>query len=91
MNLPIDTEGAVAVITGGASGIGLAAAKRFAARGLRICIVDLGAERLESARAEIVAAAPAAEVLAREADVSDRDALVALEREVTERLGAPTS
>jgi NAD(P)-dependent dehydrogenase (short-subunit alcohol dehydrogenase family) len=87
MNLPIHTEGAVAVITGGASGIGLAAAKRFAERGLRICIVDLGAERLEKARTEILAAAPAAEVLAREADVSDLDALVALEREVTARLG----
>lgn len=87
MNLPIHTEGAVAVITGGASGIGLAAAKRFAGRGLRICIVDLGAERLEKARAEILAAAPAAEVLAREVDVSDLDALIALEREVTERFG----
>jgi NAD(P)-dependent dehydrogenase (short-subunit alcohol dehydrogenase family) len=87
MNLPIDTEGAVAVITGGASGIGLAAAKHLAGRGLRICIVDLGAERLEKARAEILAAAPAAEVLAREVDVSDRDAVVALEREVTAQLG----
>ena len=87
MNLPIDTEGAVAVITGGASGIGLAAAKRFATRGLRVCIVDLGAERLESARAAILAVAPSAEVLAREADVSDLDALVALEREVVTRFG----
>ena len=87
MNLPIHTEGAVAVITGGASGIGLAAAKRFAERGLRICIVDLGAERLERARIEILADVPTAEVLAREADVSDLDALVDLEREVTARLG----
>ncbi len=84
---PIPSEGAVAVITGGASGIGLAAARRFAARGLRVCIADLGAERLSSARAEILSAAPTAEVLACEADVGDRDALVALEEEVVSRLG----
>ena len=34
---PALTEGRVAVITGAASGIGLAAPKRFAATGLRIC------------------------------------------------------
>ena len=39
---PALTEGRVAVITGAASGIGLAAAKRFAATGLRICLADLG-------------------------------------------------
>jgi len=35
---PALTEGRVAVITGAASGIGLAAAKRFAAMGLRVCL-----------------------------------------------------
>ena len=34
---------AVAVVTGGASGIGLAAASRFAEAGLQVCIADLGA------------------------------------------------
>ena len=32
----------VAVITGGASGIGLAAAMRFASLGMKVCIADLG-------------------------------------------------
>jgi NAD(P)-dependent dehydrogenase (short-subunit alcohol dehydrogenase family) len=39
----------VAVITGGASGIGLAAAIRFAKAGMKVCIADVGAERLKEA------------------------------------------
>ena len=34
----------VAVITGGASGIGLAAAMRFAGLGMKVCIADIGAD-----------------------------------------------
>jgi NAD(P)-dependent dehydrogenase (short-subunit alcohol dehydrogenase family) len=34
----------VAVITGGASGIGLAAATHFAAIGMKVCIADIGAD-----------------------------------------------
>ncbi len=45
-------EGKVAVITGGASGIGKACALRFAEEGAEIVISDLGSERLESAAAE---------------------------------------
>ena len=41
----------VAVITGGASGIGLAAATRFAAIGMKVCIADIGADRLAEAAA----------------------------------------
>ena len=46
-------EGKVAVITGGASGIGLACAKRYAQEGAQIVISDLGADRLEAAVGEI--------------------------------------
>ena len=46
-------EGKVAVITGGASGIGLACAKRYAEEGAEIMISDLGAARLENAVEEI--------------------------------------
>ena len=42
-------KGRAAVITGGASGIGLAAAKRFAALGMKICLADLSQEALNQA------------------------------------------
>jgi NAD(P)-dependent dehydrogenase (short-subunit alcohol dehydrogenase family) len=65
---PALTAGRVAVITGGASGIGLAAAKRFAALGMKICLADVSDETLDKAVAEI--AAPAGTVIAVRTDVS---------------------
>jgi NAD(P)-dependent dehydrogenase (short-subunit alcohol dehydrogenase family) len=35
--MAIDLDGAVALVTGGANGIGAAAARRLAARGARVC------------------------------------------------------
>lgn len=79
---------AVAVVTGGAAGIGLAAATRFAQRGLRVCIADLGAERLERAVAQITEAAPQAEeVMTHETDVGDAEAVATLEDAVRARFG----
>lgn len=89
MTHPAFNADAVAVITGGASGIGLAAAKRFAAYGMAVVLVDLGADKLSAAAAK-VASAGAREVLTSETDVSDIDALRALEAEVTEKLGGAT-
>jgi NAD(P)-dependent dehydrogenase (short-subunit alcohol dehydrogenase family) len=79
----------VAVVTGGASGIGFAAAMRFARLGLRICIADVGADRLSQAAAELTAAAPegAASVMTWVADVSSRDEVTRLEVVVRERFG----
>lgn len=48
----------VAVITGGASGIGLAAAMRFAQSGMKVCIADIGADRLAAAATKLASAAP---------------------------------
>jgi NAD(P)-dependent dehydrogenase (short-subunit alcohol dehydrogenase family) len=83
------TAGSVAVVTGGAGGIGLAAAKRFAQLGLRVCIADLGADRLARAAQEIaiVAAHGADDVMAVETDVSRVEDLVRLEAVVQERFG----
>jgi NAD(P)-dependent dehydrogenase (short-subunit alcohol dehydrogenase family) len=79
----------VAVITGGASGIGFAAAMRFARLGLRICIADIGADKLSQAAAALAAAAPAgaAGVMTAVTDVSNFDEVVRLETAVRERFG----
>ena len=89
MTHPVLVPGAVAVVTGGAAGIGLAAAKRFASLGLRVSIADLGADRLEHAAAEIAAVAPggADDVMAMETDVADVDQVIALAKAVHERFG----
>jgi NAD(P)-dependent dehydrogenase (short-subunit alcohol dehydrogenase family) len=79
----------VAVITGGASGIGLAAAMRFVRLGLRVCIADVGADKLSQAAAELAAAAPegAAGVMTAVTDVSNLDEVVRLQAAVRERFG----
>ena len=79
----------VAVVTGGASGIGLAAATRFARLGMKICIADLGTDRLAEAEAKLSAAAPAgaASVLVSSTDVSRVEDVSALEIAVRKRFG----
>jgi hypothetical protein len=79
----------VAVITGGASGIGLAAAMHFARLGLRTCIADVGAGKLSQAAGELTEAAPggAAAVMTAVTDVSHLDDVVRLEAAVRERFG----
>jgi NAD(P)-dependent dehydrogenase (short-subunit alcohol dehydrogenase family) len=59
-------EGRAAVITGGASGIGLAAAKRFAGLGMKICLADLSEEALGRAGRQL----PGATVVTVPTDVS---------------------
>jgi len=86
MTHPAFQPNAVAVITGGASGIGLATAQRLAAMGLRLVIVDVREGLLEPA-AEQLRQMGAPEVMASSTDVSDREALVELEVLVAERFG----
>ncbi|MBL6076894.1 SDR family NAD(P)-dependent oxidoreductase [Belnapia sp. T18] len=84
---PALVPGAVAVVTGGAAGIGLAAATRFARAGLRIVLADLGEDRLVRAAAGIVEAVPDAEVATLPCDVGDPAQVAALEAEVRARFG----
>ena len=79
----------VAVVTGAASGIGLAASRHFASLGLRVVLADLAGERLDKAAAEVAAVAPAGaqHVVAVPTDVSRLEDLEALERETRRRFG----
>ena len=80
-----DLAGRVAVITGGASGIGLATARLLAAEGMRIVLADVEAAALERAVAEI--AALGAETLGVPTDVGDLAAVRALADRTWERFG----
>ena len=79
----------VAVITGGASGIGLAAATRFAGLGMKVCIADIGDERLAGAAATLASAAKggAADVMTASVDVSRFDDVAGLQAAVQKRFG----
>lgn len=83
------SPGSVAVITGGASGIGLAAATAFARLGLRICIVDLGEDRLSDAAGKIASVARGGrdDVMTAAVDVSDVSAMTRLAADVQARFG----
>ncbi|MEM6712412.1 MAG: SDR family NAD(P)-dependent oxidoreductase [Pseudomonadota bacterium] len=86
MTHPAFTSGSVAVVTGGASGIGLAAAKTFASMGMRLVIVDRAHDKLAAA-AQSVRDSGAFDVLTSSIDVADRSQVEALETEITETFG----
>jgi NAD(P)-dependent dehydrogenase (short-subunit alcohol dehydrogenase family) len=90
MSHPALSPGSVAVITGGASGIGLAAATAFTRLGLRICIVDLGEDRLTDAAGKIASVARGGrdDVMTAAVDVSDVAAMTGLAADVQARFGS---
>ena len=73
--------GRTAVITGGASGLGLEAAKRITQEGGKVCLWDLNPDALASAKKEIGAAYTVA------LDVSDAKAVEAAAHEARKALG----
>ncbi|MEZ4217835.1 MAG: SDR family NAD(P)-dependent oxidoreductase [Myxococcota bacterium] len=76
-------EGKVAIITGAASGIGLATARVFAREGARVAIADLDGDGAEAA----ARALPGAGHLAFRCDVTDRPRVDAVVHEVVDAHG----
>jgi len=89
MSHPVLAPGRVAVVTGAASGIGLAVCKRLAAMGMRVWLVDLDQEKLEKARAEVAGLAKGGDrdVRSSMVDVSRLSDVERLQREVWESFG----
>ena len=75
---PALAAGRVAVITGAASGIGFAAARRFAAMGMKVCLADLSGDALVRAASTL----DSKDVLTVATDVSSLESVQALKDRV---------
>ncbi|MBA4255183.1 MAG: hypothetical protein C0445_04835 [Polaromonas sp.] len=87
----VDFSGKTAVLTGAGSGFGLECARIAAARGMNLVLVDVQADALAAAEAELSPECQrhGAAVMARRVDVSNAEAMDALATEVVARFGAP--
>ncbi|KAL1504072.1 hypothetical protein AB1Y20_010482 [Prymnesium parvum] len=83
-----DFSGQVAVVTGGAQGIGLAVGTALARRGARVCLVDLSEARLHAALAQLQTDAPEQQgAIVQPCDVADAESSVRAVKEVLAAFG----
>ena len=78
-------RGNVAVITGGASGIGLAVAERLLARGMRLVLADIDEPKLRAVESRLTEAG--GEVAGVICDTASADSVTALAEATLERFG----
>ena len=76
----MNPSGQTAIVTGGGSGLGEATARALAARGAKVAVLDLGADRAAKVAADIAGVAVAC-------DVSSADGAAAAIAEATQKLG----
>jgi NAD(P)-dependent dehydrogenase (short-subunit alcohol dehydrogenase family) len=87
-NHPALAANRVAVVTGAASGIGLAASAKFAALGMKVCMADANAAALEAAAAKLRAtAAHPDDVRSFAVDVGNLEDVRRLKAAVTDAFG----
>ncbi|MDP3221729.1 MAG: SDR family oxidoreductase, partial [Rubrivivax sp.] len=82
--IPTSSSSPVAVVTGGARGIGLAVARWFLDHGHRVALIDIDADTLRRTEAEL---ADASRVLALHGDVSQPDQVAVSMAAVDQRFG----
>jgi NAD(P)-dependent dehydrogenase (short-subunit alcohol dehydrogenase family) len=83
--MAVDLTGAVALITGAASGIGRASALGFAAAGASVAVLDVDADGLAATADDVRAAGAQVEVIP--ADVTDAEAMVEAVARTVRRFG----
>src|ERR1044071_7195610 len=85
--MQLNLEDQVAVVVGGASGIGLAIAKQFAAEGCRVAILDKSDQTETLARS--ASEGKPSSILGLRADVTDYAALQSAAAAIEKSLGPP--
>ncbi|KAH8090868.1 hypothetical protein HD553DRAFT_19116 [Filobasidium floriforme] len=86
-NASIIHKGACAVVTGAASGIGLAASKHFASAGMHVVMVDINTKLLETSAQEVKSITGAGDVSPITTDVSKFDEVIKLKEKVLDLHG----
>jgi NAD(P)-dependent dehydrogenase (short-subunit alcohol dehydrogenase family) len=82
-----DLEGKVALITGAASGVGLAITKRYVQEGAKVAMLDLNAENLANARDEIAQMGHGDQVITIECDITSETEVISAIQTLIDQFG----